>query len=40
MDPSYRYRASLRRIIDGDTFILDIELGFYVTVAIPVRLRG
>lgn len=32
MQPSYRYRAVLVRIIDGDTFEVDIDLGLYTWV--------
>ena len=28
--PSYRYRAKLDRVADGDTLDVVIELGFYV----------
>lgn len=38
--PAYRYRATCRRVIDGDTYELDVDLGFRVSVRIMVRLRG
>lgn len=38
--PSYIYRAKLNRVIDGDTYVLDVDLGFQITAAITVRLRG
>lgn len=40
MIPAYVYRAVCHRVIDGDTYELDIDLGFKVHVVIPVRLRG
>lgn len=40
MTPVYRYRASLMRVIDGDTYELRIDLGFGVAVTIRVRLQG
>lgn len=36
----YQYRFSLVRVIDGDTLVVDIDLGFYVTVRQTVRLVG
>ena len=38
--PAYDYRAVCRRVIDGDTFVADVDLGFRVTAAVTVRLRG
>lgn len=40
MNPVYIYRARVDRIIDGDTFVFDVDLGFRVTSSITVRLRG
>jgi micrococcal nuclease len=34
------YDATLVRVIDGDTYVLDIDLGFCVHVIEHVRLRG
>lgn len=34
------YPARLRRVIDGDTYLLDIDLGFYTTSSQRIRLRG
>lgn len=34
----YKYNAKVVRWIDGDTVIVDIDLGFYVTVQQKVRL--
>ncbi len=36
----YAYRAAVVRVIDGDTVILDLDLGFYVTVRMSCRLLG
>lgn len=36
----YTYRATIVRVIDGDTVDLDIDLGFHVHVRERVRLRG
>ena len=38
--PAYRYRAELNRMIDGDTYILDVDLGFRVYAALTIRLHG
>jgi len=35
--PVYLYRATLRRLIDADTLVLDVDLGFRVSAAITVR---
>lgn len=40
MTPTYIYSASLVRVVDGDTFILDVDLGLKVHVVVPIRLRG
>ena len=40
MTPAYRYRARVVRVLDGDTYELDIDLGFHVSVRLPVRLYG
>ncbi len=34
----YSYRATLVRILDGDSIVCDIDLGFYMTARMPVRL--
>ena len=39
-DVRYVYRASLVRIVDGDTLLLDIDLGFEVTKRQRVRLAA
>ncbi len=38
--PQYRYDARCVRVVDGDTMDLDVDLGFYVTHRIRVRLLG
>lgn len=40
MKPVYVYRARALRVVDGDTFIAEVDLGFRVSAAIEVRLRG
>lgn len=39
-EPSYRYRAKLGRVVDGDTMDVVIDLGFYVVLRERVRLEG
>lgn len=36
----FEYNASVIRVIDGDTMVLDIDLGFYTHVHNTVRLMG
>lgn len=36
----YEYRANMIRIIDGDTFHLDVDLGFYIRQEQYVRLAS
>ena len=31
-EPSYRYRAELDRVVDGDTLDVLIDLGFYIRI--------
>jgi micrococcal nuclease len=38
-DPVYRYRAEVIRVIDGDTFVARVDLGFGVRIDITVRVR-
>lgn len=40
LGPAYRYRATLVRVIDGDTYELRVDLGFKVYAEIPIRLYG
>ena len=36
----YVYRTRLVRVVDGDSCVLDIDLGCHVTITRPVRLLG
>ncbi|MCP5467660.1 MAG: thermonuclease family protein [Deltaproteobacteria bacterium] len=36
----YIYFATLLRVLDGDTVLVQIELGFHTTVSVVLRLRG
>ena len=36
----YEYRATVSRVIDGDTVWLDVDLGFNVQVRLEFRLEG
>ena len=36
----YKYKAKLIRVIDGDTYELDIDLGFHTRSIQKVRLKG
>jgi endonuclease YncB( thermonuclease family) len=38
--PSYTYTATVERVVDGDTLLVVIELGFGVRVRDKLRLRG
>lgn len=38
--PVYIYRATAYRVIDGDTWELDVDLGFRVSVRLMCRLQG
>ncbi|RJS82847.1 hypothetical protein CW713_04690 [Methanophagales archaeon] len=40
MQPSYRYRAELDRVVDGDTLDVVIDLGFYIRIKERIRLEG
>lgn len=40
VQPAYRYRATLERVVDADTFLLNVDLGFHTSVRVPIRLRG
>ncbi len=39
-EPAYIYRAKLDRIIDGDTAVFMVDLGFKTFSAVTVRVRG
>jgi micrococcal nuclease len=36
----YEYRATLSKIVDGDTYELEVDLGLHVLTRARVRLRG
>jgi endonuclease YncB( thermonuclease family) len=38
--PTYIYRAVVSRVIDGDTFLARIDLGFRVAITVAVRVRN
>lgn len=40
MNPTpYTYKATVKRIVDGDTIVVDIDLGFHITIKDhPLRL--
>lgn len=38
--PGYRYAATVHRVLDADTYDLDIDLGFRVRVRAVVRALG
>jgi micrococcal nuclease len=38
--PVYIYRAQCQRVVDGDTFVAHVDLGFDVFRTIYVRIRG
>ncbi len=38
--PEFTYKATCHRIIDGDTFVADIDVGFHTIRREPLRLRG
>lgn len=40
MEPAYVYRATCTRVIDGDTFVADVDLGFRVHIEVRIRIRG
>ena len=40
MKPQYIYKARLRRVVDGDTVDLEVDLGFYILARERFRLKG
>lgn len=36
----YQYTAQLIRVIDGDTLVVDVDLGFYIRQEMILRLRS
>lgn len=39
-ETTYRYRCSLVRVVDADTVVVNIDLGFRLNATMPVRLTG
>jgi endonuclease YncB( thermonuclease family) len=39
-DPRYHYRCRLIHALDGDTVLLEVELGFHLTYEVTTRLAG
>lgn len=39
-EPRYTYAATIRRVIDGDTYELDVDLGLRVHLHARIRLDG
>lgn len=37
---TWEYRVSLHRVVDGDTYDLAVDLGFYLQAILRFRLRG
>ena len=35
----YAFKAKVNRVIDGDTIDFDLDLGFYMTKTVRIRLR-
>lgn len=40
LKPDYLYDATVVKVVDGDTVDLDVDLGFWVTLRVRVRLAG
>ena len=40
VEDNYVRRGKVVYIVDGDTFDMDVDLGFYVTVRIRIRVKG
>lgn len=40
IEPTYRYRATLKKVKDGDTYDMVIDLGFKAAIRVPVRIRN
>ncbi|HHN73390.1 MAG TPA: thermonuclease family protein, partial [Thermopetrobacter sp.] len=38
--PAYRYRLRVLRVIDGDTLVARVDLGFETHVVVRLRLAG
>lgn len=39
-DRTYVYAATVRRVMDGDTLELDVDLGFHVIARQSIRMEG
>jgi micrococcal nuclease len=39
-DKLYGYLATVNRVVDGDTCVLDVQLGFHLQIQLTVRLYG
>lgn len=35
----YDYKCKFKRLIDGDTYELDVDLGFYISLQVTIRLK-
>lgn len=40
MNPDYIYRATVVQVMDGDSALLNVAVGFYITVRVNARLAG
>lgn len=40
VEPSYRYRAFLDRVVDGDTVDLHVDIGFRAMMHLRIRMAG
>ena len=38
--PAYRYRATCLRVVDGDTLVIRVDLGFNCKIDVHARLAG
>lgn len=36
----YQYKATINRVVDGDTLWVDVDLGFFLRQAMNLRLKG
>lgn len=36
----YTYKATIARVVDGDTLYVDVDLGFYLRQTMQLRLKG
>ncbi|MCK4429246.1 MAG: hypothetical protein KAU95_02630, partial [Candidatus Aenigmarchaeota archaeon] len=40
IEPDYKYKAKLVRVVDGDTIEVVMDLGFYIQLKEKLRLAG